>query len=145
MSGMKPIFTSSFSGLSEPAAHTPWPATWTAAELTQRSAARVAKEPVFAKVLASTRLLLARRGETLVPLQRAAFEARRKAQRAELEAIVPDLDKAPPRLTVTLLEPPPAPAKPGDRVDDRLARWQDQLARDPWLAEAARVVADTAR
>ena len=100
---------------------------------------------MFGKILASTRLLLARRGDTLVPLERAAFEARRKAQRDELTAIVPDLDKAPARLTVTPLEPPPAPVKPGDRADDRLARWQDQLARDPWLAEAARVLVDSAR
>ncbi len=128
----------------EPAAHGDWPATWTAATLAQRSAARVAKEPLFAKVVASTRLLASRKGDTVIPLQRAAFEARRKRQHDELAAVVPALDKAPARLTVVPLEPPTAPAPPpvGGRVDDRLKTWQDQLARDPWLAEAAHVLDD---
>ncbi len=75
----------------------------------------------------------------------AAFEARRKTQRDELAAVLPDMDKAPAQLTVTPLEAPPPPPAPGKRADDRLSKWQDQLARDPWLAEAARVLDDARR
>lgn len=125
----------------DPVKHADWPATWSVPALVQASTARVAKQPLFAKVNASTKLLLARKGDTKVPLARPAYEARRKQQRDELDAVMPDLEKAPAALTVTALDPPPAP-KPGERADDRLARWQDQLARDPWLAEAARVLVD---
>ena len=127
------------------APHTAWPSTWDPAALAQRSAARVTKEPLFAKVAAASKLLLARRGDTRVPLERAAFEARRKTQRDELAAVLPDMDKAPAQLTVTPLEAPPPPPAPGKRADDRLSKWQDQLARDPWLAEAARVLDDARR
>ncbi len=128
----------------DPAPHTDWLAPWKLDVLAQKSAARVAKEPVFAKVVASTKVLLARRTDTVVPLERTKFEARRKAQHDELEAVMPDLEKAPARLTVTSLEPP-APPSPGGRADDRLTKWKDQLARDPWLAEAAHVLDDARR
>jgi carboxyl-terminal processing protease len=124
--------------------HESWPATWSATALAQASVARIGKEPLFAKVAASTKLMLARKGDTRLPLARAAFEARRERQRDELTAVMPDLDAAPARLKVTPLEAPSAPG-PGERVDDRLARWQDLLARDPWLAEAAHVLDDTRR
>jgi carboxyl-terminal processing protease len=125
----------------DPVKHADWPATWNAVALAQASALRVSKEPLFAKVGASTKLLLSRKGDTVMPLARSAYEARRKQQHDQLEAVMPDLDKAPVKLKVTPLDPPPAP-KPGERADDRLAKWQDQLARDPWLAEAARVLDD---
>ena len=123
-------------------------ATWNPVTLAQLSAARVAKEPVFAQITASTKVLLGRRGDTRIPLARPAFEARRKAQHDELQAVVPDLAKAPARLTVVPLDAAaaaPVPPPPGARVDDRVTRWKDQLARDPWLAEAARVLADSTR
>ncbi|HVV85742.1 MAG TPA: carboxy terminal-processing peptidase [Kofleriaceae bacterium] len=127
----------------DPVDHDEWPAPWKATVLAQKSAARVAKEPLFAQVVASTKLMMSRKGDTTMPLQRTAFEAKRKQQHDELQAVMPDLDKAPARLTVTLLDPPPAPAAPGQRVDDRLTKWQAQLARDPWLAEAAHVLDDS--
>ena len=125
-------------------------ATWNPLALAQLSAARVAKEPVFAQFDATTKLLLGRKGDTRIPLARPAFEARRKQQHDELKAVVPDLAKSPARLTVVPLDvtsatAPPTPPPPGARVDDRVTRWKDQLAHDPWLAEAARVLADATR
>lgn len=123
--------------------HADWPARWDVAALARASAARVGKDPLWKKVVAATAVLGARGDETRLPLQRAAFEALRKRRRLELDKVAPDLDKARAQLTVTLLEPP-AP-DPSGRKDDRLTRWQAQLARDPWLTEAARVLADATR
>ena len=126
------------------APHADWPATWDLAALRQASAGRVAKQPLFAKVAASVALWKARRAETLVPLARADWEARRAKQFAAATAVEFDLTKAAPGLKVELLDPPPAPA-PGERVDDRLTKWGDGLARDPWLAEGAHILADMTR
>ncbi len=123
------------------AAHSDWPSTWKLGELAARSAARTAKEPLFAGFAAASALLRERRKVTALPLQRSAYEALRASRRDELAKLTPDLDKAPIRLTVTALEAPPAPAK-GERVDDRMTRWRDQLARDPWLTEAARILSE---
>ena len=128
----------------DPAPHADWTARWELAALRKASAARVAKQPLFAKVDASVALWKARRTETLVPLARAAWEARRAQQAAAVDAVELDLAKITPALKVELLDPPPAPA-PGERVDDRLTKWGDGLARDPWLTEGARVLADMTR
>ena len=79
-----------------------------------------------------------------MPLARAAWEARRAQQAAAVDAVELDLAKITPALKVELLDPPPAPA-PGERVDYRLTKWGDGLARDPWLTEGARVLADMTR
>ena len=128
----------------DPAPHDDWAARWELAALRKASASRVAKQPLFAKIDASVALLKARRAETQVPLARAAWEARRAKQVAAAEAVELDFTKIPASLKVELLDPPPAPA-PGARVDDRMAKWGDGLARDPWLAETARVLADMTR
>ncbi|MBP8806390.1 MAG: carboxy terminal-processing peptidase [Kofleriaceae bacterium] len=124
--------------------YAPWAATWDLAALRAASATRVGKQPLFAKVTAVTRLMATRKGETRVPLARADWEAFRARRKAELDAVTPALDKAPATLTVELLDPPPAPT-PGERVDDRLTKWRDSLTRDPWLDEAARVLAQMTR
>ncbi|MBK9034184.1 MAG: carboxy terminal-processing peptidase [Myxococcales bacterium] len=124
--------------------HADWAASADVPALRTKSAARVAKQPLFAKVDASVVLLKARREDTLVPLARPAWEARRAAQQAAIDAVTIDLTKVPPGLKVELLDPPPPPVA-GERVDDRMTKWGDSLARDPWLDEAVRVLADMSR
>jgi hypothetical protein len=85
-----------------------------------------------------------RKGDTVVPLARTAWEGRRTAQAKAVDAVAIDLAKAPVVLKVELLDPPPV-AAPGERVDDRLTKWSDTLGRDPWLAEAAAILADATR
>jgi len=128
-----------------PASYTPWPATWNPTVLAQKSTARVAKNPVLAKISTATAVLKARRNDTKVPLQKAAWEARRKEQKAALEAASPDLKKAAPNFAVQPIADPAAkPTAPGPngKTDDRATRWSDALARDPWVDESAHILAD---
>ena len=124
-----------------PAPHSDWATRWSLASLAKDSAARAVKQPIFGKVAAAVALWKARKDDTLVPLARDAYEARRKQQQAAVDAIDIDLTKAPVLMKVELLDPPPAPA-PGERVDDRLTKWSDSIARDPWLEAGARVLAE---
>jgi len=127
------------------APHDDWKVTYSLPDLVKRSASRVSKDAILNKVERTTELLRARRDDTRVPLERAAWEARQKAQKAELDAVSPDLDKAPKQFTVSLLADPTVPKlapRPGGKEDDRPKRMADGLARDPWLGEAVHVLAD---
>jgi carboxyl-terminal processing protease len=120
---------------------------WKLEVLTKKSAARVAKHPMLAKVATTTAVLKARRSDTRVPLARTAWETRRKEQRAAVEAASVDLKDAPPALTVKMIEdpsaaPPPPPSPNGKPAEDRLTRWRDNLARDPWVEESLNILAD---
>ena len=129
------------------AEHDDWKATWKTPALVQRSAARVAKQPVFAKMAALTEVLKASRDDTRIPLQRTAWEAHRSQQRAAFEAASPDLKAGPAQLIVKTLDagvPLPPPAA-GGRPDDRLKIWRDNVARDPWVEECVNILGDMAK
>ncbi len=117
------------------APHDQWPATWKLPALAAASAARVAKTPVFGKVNETMTLLKARKADTRIPLQRAAWDTWRKKETAELEAVSPNLDKQPPKFAVNVID---EPAKP----DDRIVKWKDGLARDPWVDECVAILGD---
>jgi carboxyl-terminal processing protease len=135
-----------------PASYTKLPPAWKLDLLAKRSAARVAKHPMLAKVATTTAVLKARRSDTRVPLARTAWETRRKEQRAAVEAASLDLKDAPPLLTVKMIgadvadapsaAPQPQPPPTGKPAEDRLARWRDNLARDPWVEESLNILAD---
>ncbi len=133
----------------DPAKHVDWPlATWKKELLVKRSAERISKHAGFAKVAASSALMKARRDDTLVPLALPAWEARRKAQRAALEAASPELDQVGPRFQVALLDAQVAAVAPrpgGGKADDRATRWRDGLARDPWVEESLFILGDMTR
>jgi carboxyl-terminal processing protease len=125
------------------AKHDDWPATWKANVLSQKSTARVAKDPVLAKVAALTQVLKARRNDTRVPLQKSAWETRRKEQKAALDAVSPESKTGPARFTVKSIdEPATATPPPGGKADDRLTRWRDNLAKDAWVDESLNVLGD---
>ena len=121
---------------------------WKLDGLSQKSAARVAKHPALAKVATTTQVLKARRNDTRVPLARAAWEARRKEQRAAADAASLDLKSMPPAVTVKLIDEPgtapaaPAPAAGSKAPEDRLTRWRDNLSRDPWVEECLNIFGD---
>ena len=128
-----------------PAPFDKWPAHYDLGKLRDKSAARVAKDPILTKIASATALLKQRQKETQVPLQKAAWEKRRTEQKAALEAATPDLKKGAPKLTVKPLEDSPAPATapgPGGKTDDRAEKWRDSLARDPWVAESTHILDD---
>jgi carboxyl-terminal processing protease len=116
---------------------------WRVADISAKSAARVAKQPVLSKVAMTTQLLRERQKDTRVPLQRTAWETRRKELKAALEAVSPELDKAAPMMTVTSIHdeaPPPAPAN--SKAVDPLVKWRENLARDPWVDETVQILDD---
>jgi carboxyl-terminal processing protease len=122
-----------------------WGFPWNKKALADKSAARVAKDPVLTKVAAATALLRSRRNDTKVPLAKPAWEARRKEQKAALEAASPDLKKVPAQFSVKPLAESPAPATapgPGGKQDDSAVKWRDNLAKDAWVAETLSILAD---
>jgi carboxyl-terminal processing protease len=125
--------------------HDNWPSQWRVSALVQKSAARVAKQPLLSKLATTTQILRTRRNETRVPLARPAWETRRKDLRAALEAASPDLKAAPAALTVKPLADPKATAKapsPNGKKDDRIARWSETLSKDPWVEESLMILGD---
>jgi carboxyl-terminal processing protease len=117
---------------------------WNTVELAKLSAARIAKDPTFASFAKAVAVFKTRREDTREPLQRAAWDAKRKQDKAELEAADLDLSKGKPRFTVDPIADPDAKAlapTPG-RTDDRATRWRDNLARDPWVEESVNILRD---
>jgi carboxyl-terminal processing protease len=117
---------------------------WNTVELAKQSAARIAKEPSFAALSKAVAVFKARREDTREPLQRAAWDAKRKQAKDELEATDLDLSKGKPRFTVDPIADADAKAiaPPPGRTDDRATRWRDGLARDPWVEESVNILRD---
>jgi carboxyl-terminal processing protease len=128
-----------------PAPHDEWKVGYDLLKLQRDSAARVAKNTEFSKIAQTVQILAKHRDDTRVPLQRTAWEAREKKEKDELAAVAPDLDKGAGLLTVKTVEDPTvgqvAPP-PGGKPDDRVQRWETELAHDPWLDEAVNLMAE---
>ncbi len=125
------------------APHGNWPVSWKLPVLKSNSAARVAKNPILSRIAAATKVLKARRNDTRIPLQRTAWDQRKKDQKAALDAASPDLKNAPMRLTVKPIHDDAAPPPPPNgKPDDRVVKWRDNLAKDPWVDECVDILAD---
>ena len=62
-----------------------------------------------------------------------------------IDAAAPDLKNAPPKLKVSAIDdghPPPPPPPNGGKADDRLQKWRDNLARDPFVDECVEILSD---
>lgn len=130
----------------KPAPHADVPHAWKVADLAAKSSARVAKQPLLSKIAATSQLLRERQKDTRVPLQRTAWETRKKELKAALEAVSPDLDKAPPGLTVLSIgDEPVTPPPPGGKAVDPLVKWRENLARDPWVEETVTILDEMAK
>jgi carboxyl-terminal processing protease len=126
--------------------HDSWPTTWKTSALVEHSAARVAKQPVLAKMAALTQVLKATREDTRIPLEHTAWVEHRKKQRAAFEAASPELKAAAPVFTVKSLDDPNLPPPgPGGRHNDPLARWRENVSRDPWVEECVNILGDMAK
>jgi carboxyl-terminal processing protease len=119
------------------APHDDWKGTWNTPALVLKSSARVVKDPLLSKVATATALLKSKKNDTIIPLQRKAWEQRRKDLRAAIDAASPDLDKAPPGFAVAGIDD-----APGAKIDDRTQKWRDNLAKDPWVAESLNILGD---
>lgn len=120
----------------------PWTlGTWSRKALVASSKKRVAEQPAFAKLEARARLLQKRRDRTKVPLSRKKWEEQRAADEKAIEAVALKLDEGPTRFKVEEVSyGPKAPGADDERIQKRLERWRESLARDPWVEEALHLV-----
>jgi len=82
----------------------------------------------------------ARKDKTVKPLERTAWQADYKRAKAELEALDPKKHEPKPLLEVAPLSPEGRSQDP--RMQRQLDRWKDGLARDLWVDETTRILAD---
>ncbi|MFO0640263.1 MAG: carboxy terminal-processing peptidase [Polyangiaceae bacterium] len=121
--------------------------TWKAPELASASEARTKASPELAAVAEFARILGARKDKTLEPLERKAWQDAKKAAKAELEKVDPKRKDRKVVLEVEALAASPAagPAPTDEKIRARLDRWKDELARDVWVDECTRILADMAK
>lgn len=129
------------------APYTKLPHTWKAPELASASEARTKASPELAAVAEFARILGARKDKTLEPLERKAWQDAKKAAKAELEKVDPKRKDRKVVLEVEALAASPAggPAPTDEKIRARLDRWKDELARDVWVDECTRILADMAK
>jgi len=131
----------------DPVPHKKWPGgRWNMADLAAKSAKRVSSSDVFRKIGSRTELQRQWVKDSKVPLKKQAFAAQRAERKAALEAVTPDLDAAPARLTVSVIDydgkAAPVARPNGGKPDDSAARWREGLAKNPWVEEALLVLQD---
>jgi carboxyl-terminal processing protease len=126
---------------------TPWVAKgWDKAALLQKSVARQAKSKYFVSLEKRALLLKKRQDDTLMPLRRKDYEAKLKAQKAEMDALVPDTDKAPNYFTVKEVKygaQKPKVKRGGNHAPQDTAKaWSESLAKDAVVDESVRILGD---
>jgi carboxyl-terminal processing protease len=132
----------------DPAQYSKWPVQYDTKALATKSSVRVAKNPQLSKIANATAVLRARKNDTKVPLAKPAWEKRRDEQKAALDAASPDLKKVQPMFTVKPLEDSPAaatsppPGGKGAQPDEKMTKWRDNLAKDPWVEETLNIFND---
>jgi carboxyl-terminal processing protease len=126
------------------------PHAWKVAELAAASSARTSANADLAAVTRFAKIMEARKDQTLKPLARDAWQADYQRAKAELEALDPKAHEPKRLLEVEPLTTAPAtqqaaaqPAPaPDARTKRRNERWQEDLARDLWVEETTRILAD---
>lgn len=115
------------------------PHTWKTADLASASTTRTTGNADFGTVTKFSKLMEARKDKTLVPLQREAWQADYKKMKAELDALDPKKHEPKPLMEVIGLTNETAPDA---RTQKRLDKWKDTLAKDLWVDETTRILAD---
>ena len=121
--------------------------TWKTVDLASASTARTSANADLATVSKLAKLMEARKEKTMKPLERTAWQAEHKRAKADLEALDPKkLEKKPLMEVVALSGQTPTPGAattaPDPRVQRQLDKWKDTLARDLWVDETTRILAD---
>ena len=94
------------------------------------------------KIEARNALLEARQKDTLVPLNRDAWLARRDAFEKKLDAVDTKLDELPERFKVKSVNYARDQPVDDETVKKKLEEWQSSLAHDPWVEESLRLIQD---
>ena len=117
------------------------PHAWKAADLASASTARTSANADLAVVTKFASIMEARKDKSVKPLERTAWQADYKRAKADLDALDPKKHEPKP-----LMEVAPLTTQEGTPQDPRLQRqldkWRDGLARDLWVDETTRILAD---
>lgn len=127
-----------------PAPFTKTPHGWQVAELQAASNARTQASAELANVRAFGKILSERKEKTQEPLEHDAWQQAKKAEKAQLDALDPKQKDRKPLFEVEVVGNA-ATSAADPKLRQRLDRWKDDLARDLWVDECARVLADMAK
>ncbi len=117
------------------------PHTWKTADLASASTARTSANADLATVTKFAAIMEARKDKTLKPLERVAWQAEYKQAKADLEALDPKKRERKGLMAVAPLATQEAtPQDP--RTQRQLDKWKDGIARDLWVDESTRILAD---
>jgi len=132
----------------DPLQHVPWVrGTWDVEALARASAGRTAEQAVFKTIAERAAYFDAWLKQTRRSLTRDVWQARRDENIAKLESLDPKLSEGKPRFEVKAVDyagggAHKRAAKTRAAAAARLARWKDQLSRDPWLEESLYILSD---
>lgn len=117
------------------------PHAWKIPDLATASTARTSASPDLATVTKLAKVMEARKDKTAKPLERAAWQAEYKQNKADVEALDPK--KTADRKALMEVAPLGQDATAADpRLQKQLDKWKDRLARDLWVDESTRILAD---
>jgi carboxyl-terminal processing protease len=115
---------------------------WKVSDLAQASTARTQNNADLLTVTKFAKIMEARKDRTTQQLERTAWQEEKKKNKAEIEAVDPKKKDRKPVLEVIALPSQDAPPVTDERVQKRLDSWKDDLARDLWVDECTRILAD---
>lgn len=117
------------------------PHAWKAADLASASTARTSANAELATVTKFATIMEARKDKTVKALERAAWQVDHKRAKADLDALDPKKREQKGLMVVTPLAA--QAASPSDpRTQRQLDKWKDGVARDLWIDETTRILAD---
>ncbi|MBS2011735.1 MAG: carboxy terminal-processing peptidase [Deltaproteobacteria bacterium] len=116
------------------------PHTWKVPDLAAASAARTSANADLANVTKLAKLMEARKDKSAKSLERGAWQAEHKRTKADLEALDPKKREQKPLMEVVALGQDATAQDP--RIQRQLDKWKDGLARDLWVDETTRILAD---
>ena len=117
------------------------PHAWKAADLASASTARTSASADLAVVTRFAKIMEARKDRTVKPLERTAWQADHKRAKADLESVDPKKREPKPLMEVVPLSTAEGTSQ-DPRMQRQLDRWKDGLARDLWVDETTRILAD---
>lgn len=124
-----------------PVAFVKAPHAWKVPDLASASIARTSANADLATISKLAKLMEARKNKTVEPLERTAWQAEHERATADLDALDPKKREVKPLIEVAPLAGQGATSQ-DPRVQRRLDKWKDSLARDLWVDETTRILAD---
>lgn len=126
-----------------PVPFTKVPHAWKTADLAAASTARTSANADLQTVTKFAKLMEARKEKTNLSLGKDAWQADYKQMKSDLDALDPK--KHEPKALMEVVSLTQEASSPDPRIQKRLDRWKDTLAKDLWVDESTRILADMAK